>query len=91
MHLNIFFFINSHYIKLSQLKCIVSGLFLPTVEGGQIIKVILTFNRAYIMGGPTEFINNSVYNRKQNKTLYTSLTLCFLYALLFVVVCRRLT
>lgn len=28
-----FYFINSHCIKLLYLKCIVNGLFLPTVEG----------------------------------------------------------
>lgn len=38
MHPKHFFtFINSHYIKLPLLKCIVNGLFLPTVEDGQII------------------------------------------------------
>lgn len=40
---------------------------------------------------PLSLLLIPIYNRKQNKILYTTLTLCFLFALLFVVVCRCLT
>ena len=40
---------------------------------------------------PLSLLLIPTYNRKQNKILYTTLTLCFLFALLFVVVCHCLT
>ena len=40
---------------------------------------------------PLSLLLIRIYNRKQNKILYRTLTLCFLFALLFVVVCHCLT